>query len=106
MIPAKGMQIPRVQTSKSVSVSRTNTNWGWCHGATEGYRIPWQQGLAVTSGHQLHAGIRGTAHMQTLPGTEGYILPSQNKSIFGALRSAGIWQEIIVPHGAFTKHLL
>lgn len=44
--------------------------------------------------------------MQTLPGTEGYIFPSQQESIFGVLRRAGIWQEIIVPHEAFTKCLL
>lgn len=56
--------------------------------------------------HQLHPGLRRAAHTQTLPHTEGYIFPSQQESICGVQRSAGIWQEIIVPHEAFTKHLL
>lgn len=43
--------------------------------------------------------------MQTSPDTEDYISSSQQKSIFGVLRSAGIWQEII-SCGTFTNHLL
>ena len=45
--------------------------------------------------------------MQTLLGTEGYVFSSLQESVLVVvLRSAGIWQEIVVPLEAFTKHLL
>lgn len=71
-----------------------------------GLQTPLAPGFAGDFSHQLHPGLRRTAHTQTSPHTEGYIFPSQQESIFGVQRSAGIWQEIIVPHEAFTKHLL